>query len=106
MWPEPEHAGDRRNAAAVSPGAPSLCRDAGCPGYEPIDPDDVVAGRVRAQCIAACRVPAHVWSGEVTGLAKGKRFAPEHPLWGTLKSVKRSGSHLFLSYAFEAKEHV
>jgi hypothetical protein len=42
----------------------------------------------------------------VTGLVKGKRFAPEHPLWGTLKSVKRAGSHLFLRYAFEAKEHV
>ena len=28
------------------------------------------------------------------------------PLWGTLKSVKRAGSHLFLRYAFEAKEHV
>jgi hypothetical protein len=25
---------------------------------------------------------------------------------GTLKSVKRAGSHLFLRYAFEAKEHV
>jgi len=47
-----------------------------------------------------------VWSGEVTGLVKGKRFAPGHPLWGTLKSVKRAGSHLFLRYAFEAKEHV
>jgi hypothetical protein len=26
------------------------------------------------------------------------------PLWGTLKSVKRAGSHLFLRYAFATKE--
>jgi riboflavin biosynthesis pyrimidine reductase len=43
---------------------------------------------------------------ERPGLVAGKRFAPEHPLWGTLKGVKRAGSHLFLRYAFEAKEHV
>lgn len=36
------------------------------------------------------------------GLVSGKRFAPEHPLWGTLIGVKRGGSHLFLRYAFEA----
>jgi riboflavin biosynthesis pyrimidine reductase len=36
------------------------------------------------------------------GLVAGKRFAPEHPLWGTLIGVKRGGSHLFLRYAFEA----
>lgn len=41
--------------------------------------------------------------GEVErpGLVAGKRFAPEHPLWGTLIGVKRGGSHLFLRYAFE-----
>jgi riboflavin biosynthesis pyrimidine reductase len=38
------------------------------------------------------------------GLVTGKLFAPEHPLWGTLVSVKRGGSHLFLRYAFETKE--
>jgi riboflavin biosynthesis pyrimidine reductase len=43
---------------------------------------------------------------ERPGLVMGKRFAPEHPLWGTLVSVKRAGSHLFLRYAFEAEEHV
>ena len=37
---------------------------------------------------------------ERPGLVMGKRFAPEHPLWGTLISVKRSGSHLFLRYAY------
>jgi riboflavin biosynthesis pyrimidine reductase len=41
---------------------------------------------------------------ERPGLVTGKRFAPEHPLWGTLMSVKREGSHLFLRYAFEARE--
>ena len=39
------------------------------------------------------------------GLVAGKRFAPEHPLWGTLVGVKRGGSHLFLRYAFETAEH-
>jgi riboflavin biosynthesis pyrimidine reductase len=34
------------------------------------------------------------------GLVAGKRFAPEHPLWGTLVGVKRGGSHLFLRFAF------
>jgi len=37
---------------------------------------------------------------ERPGLVMGKQFAPEHPLWGTLVSVKRAGSHLFLRYAF------
>ncbi len=40
-------------------------------------------------------------STERPGLVTGQRFAPEHPLWGTLVSVKRGGSHLFLRYAFE-----
>ena len=39
---------------------------------------------------------------ERPGLVMGKQFAPEHPLWGTLVSVKRAGSHLFLRYAFPA----
>jgi len=37
---------------------------------------------------------------ERPGLVMGKRFAPAHPLWGTLISVKRSDSHLFLRYAY------
>jgi riboflavin biosynthesis pyrimidine reductase len=41
---------------------------------------------------------------ERPGLVMGKRFAPEHPLWGTLVSVKRAASHLFLRYAFTAGE--
>ncbi len=41
---------------------------------------------------------------ERPGLVAGKAFAPEHPLWGKLISIKRSGSHLFLRYAFESTE--
>jgi riboflavin biosynthesis pyrimidine reductase len=37
---------------------------------------------------------------ERPGLVMGKRFAPEHPLWGTLVGLKRAGSHLFLRYTF------
>ncbi|MGH2498394.1 MAG: RibD family protein [Ktedonobacteraceae bacterium] len=43
-------------------------------------------------------------STERPGLVAGRRFAPEHPLWGSLVSVKRGGSHLFLRYAFVTKE--
>ena len=39
---------------------------------------------------------------ERLGLVAGKIFAPDHPVWGTLVSVKRGGSHLFLRYAFES----
>jgi riboflavin biosynthesis pyrimidine reductase len=41
-------------------------------------------------------------SSDRPGLVAGNRFAPEHPIWGTLVDVKRGGSHLFLRYAFEA----
>jgi riboflavin biosynthesis pyrimidine reductase len=34
------------------------------------------------------------------GIVAGKNFAPERPLWGTLVSLKRADSHLFLRYAF------
>jgi riboflavin biosynthesis pyrimidine reductase len=43
-------------------------------------------------------------SVERPGLVAGKRFAPEHPLWGRLISVRRGESHLFLRYAFDSKE--
>ncbi len=33
------------------------------------------------------------------GLVAGNNFAPENPVWGTLLSVKRGGSLLFLRYA-------
>jgi riboflavin biosynthesis pyrimidine reductase len=39
-------------------------------------------------------------SSERPGLVAGKQFAPEHAMWGTLVSVKRAESHLFLRYAF------
>ncbi|RPI04018.1 MAG: hypothetical protein EHM64_11320 [Ignavibacteriae bacterium] len=41
-------------------------------------------------------------ASERLGLVAEKLFAPEHPVWGTLRSVKRSGSHLFLRYGFES----
>lgn len=34
------------------------------------------------------------------GLVAGRLFAPEHSLWGTLVSIKRVESHLFLRYCF------
>ena len=37
---------------------------------------------------------------ERPGFVSGKQFAPEHPVWGTLVSLKRGGDHLFLRYAF------
>ena len=43
---------------------------------------------------------------ERPGLVMGRRFAPEHPLWGTLMGVKRGGSYLFLRYAFDAAAQV
>ncbi|HZW36781.1 MAG: dihydrofolate reductase family protein [Deltaproteobacteria bacterium] len=43
-------------------------------------------------------------SGERPGFVSGVRFAPEHPLWGTLAGVKRAGSHLFLRYRFDSEE--
>jgi riboflavin biosynthesis pyrimidine reductase len=39
------------------------------------------------------------------GLVAGTRFAPEHPLWGTLAGIKRGGNHLFLRYAFPSSAH-
>jgi riboflavin biosynthesis pyrimidine reductase len=42
-------------------------------------------------------------SSERPGLVAGQRFAPEHPIWGTLVGVKRAGSHLFLRYRFGAE---
>jgi riboflavin biosynthesis pyrimidine reductase len=39
--------------------------------------------------------------GRRPGLVTGQLFAPAHPLWGELVSVKRGESHLFLRYRFE-----
>ncbi|MGH2497391.1 MAG: dihydrofolate reductase family protein [Ktedonobacteraceae bacterium] len=38
---------------------------------------------------------------ERPGLVAGRLFAPEFPLWGSLVSVKRAASHLFLRYSFD-----
>lgn len=41
---------------------------------------------------------------ERPGLVMGKLFAPDHPLWGSLASVKRGEDHLFLRYRFEREK--
>jgi riboflavin biosynthesis pyrimidine reductase len=38
---------------------------------------------------------------ERPGIVAGRVFAPEDPLWGTLVSTRRAGSHLLLRYRFE-----
>jgi len=43
-------------------------------------------------------------SMERPGLVAGKRFAPEHPRWGALASVKRAENLLFLRYVFAVAE--
>jgi hypothetical protein len=40
-------------------------------------------------------------SMERLSIVAEKIFAPGHPLWGKLVSVKRGGNHLFLRYGFE-----
>jgi hypothetical protein len=37
-------------------------------------------------------------------LVSGKIFAPEDPIWATLVTAKRAGSHLFFRYAFDTQE--
>jgi riboflavin biosynthesis pyrimidine reductase len=39
---------------------------------------------------------------ERPALVEGVSFAPERPLWGSLASVRRAESHLFLRYAFDS----
>ncbi len=41
---------------------------------------------------------------ERPGLVSGKLFAPEFPLWGSLVSIKRDTSHLFLRYRFDTTD--
>ena len=50
----------------------------------------------------APQVAGRVNSLERLGVVAEKIFTPGHPVWGKLVSVKRSGSHLFLRYAFTA----
>ncbi|MGH9174620.1 MAG: RibD family protein, partial [Vicinamibacterales bacterium] len=38
-------------------------------------------------------------SSQRPGLAAGRVFAPDDPLWGNLVDARRAGSHLFLRYA-------
>ncbi len=67
---------------------------------------DFLAGRLLDELFLTLAPQIAGRDGEVErpGLVSGKRFAPEHSLWGTLVSVKRAGSHLFLRYAFATKE--
>jgi riboflavin biosynthesis pyrimidine reductase len=44
-------------------------------------------------------------SMERLGIVAEKIFAPEHPLWGRIISVKRGGSHLFLRYGFDTAQN-
>ncbi|HEU0166189.1 MAG TPA: deaminase, partial [Chloroflexota bacterium] len=36
------------------------------------------------------------------GFVDGRAFAPDHPIWGNLVSLKKGGDHLYLRYAFPA----
>jgi riboflavin biosynthesis pyrimidine reductase len=36
------------------------------------------------------------------GIVAGVQFAPEHPAWASLVSVRRAANHLFLRYMFES----
>lgn len=51
------------------------------------------------------QVAGRASSIERLGIVAEKIFAPEHPLWGRLISVKKGGSHLFLRYGFEKAGH-
>jgi hypothetical protein len=48
----------------------------------------------------APQVAGRAASVERPGLVAGKLFAPEQPRWGTLVSIRRGESFLFLRYAF------
>lgn len=50
----------------------------------------------------APQVAGRTDSTERPGFVSGKTFAPEHPVWGNLLSVRRAESHLFLRYSFPA----
>ncbi len=65
---------------------------------------DFFAGQVLDELFLtlAPQIAGRDGEAERPGLVMGKRFAPEDPLWGTLVSIKRGGSHLFLRYAFPA----
>ena len=41
---------------------------------------------------------------ERPGFVSGKLFAPDHPLWSKLISIRRAESHLFLRYRFASNE--
>ncbi len=49
----------------------------------------------------APHIAGRVSSMERLGIVAQRIFAPDNPLWASLVSVKREGSHLFLRYAFD-----
>ena len=51
----------------------------------------------------APHLAGRVSSMERLGIVAQKIFAPDNPLWGSLVSVKRESSHLFLRYAFDRR---
>lgn len=67
---------------------------------------DFFAGRCLDELFLtiAPQVAGRDGSDERPGFVSGVRFAPEHPLWGTLEGAKRAGSHLFLRYRFASEE--
>jgi len=53
----------------------------------------------------APQVAGRAGSFERPGFVSGIELAPGQPVWGTLVDVRRSGSHLFLRYAFREASH-
>jgi riboflavin biosynthesis pyrimidine reductase len=45
------------------------------------------------------QIAGRVDASQRPGLAAGRVFAPDNPLWGSLVDVRRADSHLFLRYA-------
>lgn len=41
---------------------------------------------------------------ERLGLVAGKIFAPEHPVWGRMVSLRKAGEHLFTRYSFSYED--
>lgn len=51
----------------------------------------------------APQLAGQILNDQRPSVAMGSHFAPEHPLWSTLQSVRLVGSHLFLRYAFRER---
>jgi riboflavin biosynthesis pyrimidine reductase len=63
--------------------------------------DFFAAGLLDEQFLTlAPQVAGRVVGDRRLSLVMGRTFAPRSPLWGRLTDLRRSGSHLFLRYAF------